>query len=54
VADLVVFDLNGLLVDDERIQLHATNEALAQFGFRISEETWIKNASATSRVNTYR
>jgi HAD superfamily hydrolase (TIGR01509 family) len=40
-ADVVVFDLNGLIIDDEPIQLRATNEVLVQFGKRIDETTWI-------------
>jgi beta-phosphoglucomutase-like phosphatase (HAD superfamily) len=39
--DVAVFDLNGLLVDDEQLQLQATNDALATFGFGLSEKTWL-------------
>ncbi len=41
-AQVVVFDLNGLIVDDEPIQLAATNSALEGLGRSISKEDWIK------------
>jgi HAD superfamily hydrolase (TIGR01509 family) len=41
-AQVVVFDLNGLIVDDEPIQLVATNSALEGLGVSISKEDWIK------------
>jgi HAD superfamily hydrolase (TIGR01509 family) len=40
--DVIVFDLNGLLVDDEAIQLRATNTALAAYGVKITENNWIE------------
>ncbi len=41
-ADAVVFDLSGLLIDDEPIQLQATNDGLAPHKVRISEGEWIE------------
>ncbi len=41
-ADVIVFDLNGLIVDDEPVQLAATNEALAPYRCPIDLETWIR------------
>jgi HAD superfamily hydrolase (TIGR01509 family) len=41
-SDVIVFDLSGLLVDDEPIQLQATNDALAPYGLALSEEEWIE------------
>jgi HAD superfamily hydrolase (TIGR01509 family) len=41
-SDAIVFDLSGLLVDDEPIQLQATNEALAPYGVTLSEREWIE------------
>jgi beta-phosphoglucomutase-like phosphatase (HAD superfamily) len=40
-ASALVFDLNGLIIDDEPLQLQATNEALAPFEIKISPELWI-------------
>jgi beta-phosphoglucomutase-like phosphatase (HAD superfamily) len=42
LTDVIVFDLNGLLVDDELIQLQATNEVLSAYGIALSEKTWIE------------
>jgi beta-phosphoglucomutase-like phosphatase (HAD superfamily) len=39
-ATVIVFDLNGLLVDDEMIQLAATNAALGIQGVSISLDQW--------------
>jgi HAD superfamily hydrolase (TIGR01509 family) len=41
-SDAIVFDLSGLLVDDEPIQLQATNDALAPYGVTLSEKEWIE------------
>lgn len=38
---VVVFDLNGLIIDDEPIQLEATNEVLAEYGIKLAEKEWI-------------
>jgi beta-phosphoglucomutase-like phosphatase (HAD superfamily) len=38
---VVVFDLNGLIVDDEPIQLQSTNDALNRFQVKINESEWI-------------
>lgn len=40
-AQLVIFDMNGLIVDDEGIQLKAINQILTEFGINLSEEDWI-------------
>jgi beta-phosphoglucomutase-like phosphatase (HAD superfamily) len=40
-AELIVLDLNGLVVDDEPLQLAATNAALAPHGVQLSEDRWI-------------
>lgn len=40
-AKAVIFDLNGLIVDDEGVQLAATNQMLKPFGVQLSEEYWI-------------
>jgi HAD superfamily hydrolase (TIGR01509 family) len=41
-SDAIVFDLSGLLVDDEPIQLQATNHALAPYGVTLSAKEWIE------------
>lgn len=43
-TDIFVFDLNGLIVDDEPLQLKSSNIALAKagFGIVISEQQWVE------------
>lgn len=38
-----VFDMNGLIVDDEAIQLDVWNRVLAPRGIHITEKQWISN-----------
>lgn len=40
-SDVVVFDMNGTLVDDEPVQLRATNEVLKPFGIQLDEADFI-------------
>lgn len=42
-SEVIVFDLNGLIIDDEPIQLEATNAALACLNLQVDETYWIKN-----------
>jgi HAD superfamily hydrolase (TIGR01509 family) len=37
---LGVFDMNGLIVDDEEVQLESVNRVLARFGIAVGEEYW--------------
>jgi HAD superfamily hydrolase (TIGR01509 family) len=46
-AALVIFDMNGLIVDDEQLQLDAMNRALGPFGIRLNEEYWMKRCAGT-------
>ena len=46
-AALVIFDMNGLIVDDEPLQLDAMNSVLEPFGIRLSEEYWTKRCAGT-------
>ncbi len=39
----IVFDLNGLIIDDELIQLKATNDVLKKFDVQLTTEFWITN-----------
>ena len=39
-SGLVVFDVNGLLVDDERTQLESALRVLGPYGILIDEERW--------------
>jgi HAD superfamily hydrolase (TIGR01509 family) len=39
-ASVIVFDLNGLLIDDELVQLAATNEALGSRGVSFTLKAW--------------
>ncbi len=41
-AQLVIFDMNGLLIDDESVQLESFNRVLDSFNIYIDEEYWIK------------
>ena len=38
---LVIFDLNGLIIDDEPVQLASFNKALEQFHIELDEQYWI-------------
>jgi beta-phosphoglucomutase-like phosphatase (HAD superfamily) len=40
-AHAVIFDMNGLIVDDEKLQLEAVNMTLEPYKIGISEDTWI-------------
>ncbi len=42
-ASLVILDMNGLIVDDEELQLRSVNIALELFSIRISEQYWIQS-----------
>jgi beta-phosphoglucomutase len=39
-ASSVILDMNGLIVDDEPLQLEAMNLALAQFGITLTSSYW--------------
>src|SRR5512140_1620207 len=41
-ARMVVFDLNGLILDDEPLQIAAVNAVLERSGIRFDEETWLR------------
>ncbi len=41
-ARVVVFDLNGLILDDESLQITAANAVLARYGIQFDEETWVR------------
>lgn len=40
-TQLVIFDMNGLIVDDESFQLQAYNEILKQYNVHVSEDEWV-------------
>ncbi len=42
-AAVVILDLNGLIVDDEPMQLAATNSSLAPYDVHLDENYWIHN-----------
>ncbi len=42
-ASLVILDMNGLIVDDEELQLKSVNTALEPLSVRISEQYWIQS-----------
>ena len=39
-ASIIALDMNGLIVDDEPVQLESVVRALSTSGIRISEEYW--------------
>ncbi len=39
---VVVFDLNGLILNDEPLQIAAVNSVLGRSGIRFDEETWVR------------
>jgi HAD superfamily hydrolase (TIGR01509 family) len=41
-ADLIVFDMNGLIINDEGVQLESVNKVLSPFNIRVDREYWIK------------
>ena len=52
-SKLIIFDINGLIIDDEAIQFKAVNIALSTLGFEpINEIYWINNCVG-HRADTY-
>jgi phosphoglycolate phosphatase/beta-phosphoglucomutase len=51
-AVLVIFDMNGLIVDDEHLQLESVNQVLGELGIAISERYWVDNCVG-SRAGEY-
>jgi len=47
-AELAIFDMNGLIVDDEPIQLQSMNMALTRFGVTIKKDYWIERCVGRS------
>jgi HAD superfamily hydrolase (TIGR01509 family) len=46
-ASLMVFDMNGLIVDDEELQRRAVNEVLKPYAIDLSEQEWILECVGT-------
>jgi len=42
-TSLFIFDMNGLMIDDEEFQLRSVNITLRDFGIKRSENYWIEN-----------
>jgi beta-phosphoglucomutase-like phosphatase (HAD superfamily) len=42
-AKMIVFDMNGLIIDDETVQLKSVNQTLEALHLRISEDCWTAN-----------
>ncbi len=42
-SQLIIFDMNGLIIDDEAVQVQATHHVLSQYGISISEDYWLHN-----------
>ncbi|MBU0758270.1 MAG: HAD family phosphatase [Nanoarchaeota archaeon] len=53
-SDVVIFDLNGLIIDDEGIQLEAVNMTLAKYSISIDEEYWINHCVGHRPIEFFR
>lgn len=51
-ARLVIFDLNGLIIDDEGVQFQAAQKALTPLGIDLTEQYWISSCVG-HRANEY-
>jgi len=51
-ASLMVFDMNGLIIDDEDLQRMAVNEVLKPYAIELSEQDWILECVGT-RADRY-
>lgn len=40
-AEVVIFDMNGLIIDDEPVHMQAVNHVLSDFNIRIDDSFWI-------------
>jgi len=52
-AEVVVFDMNGLIVDDEPIQLQAVNEVLQPYQIQLNETDWIQKCVGRSPLEYF-
>lgn len=52
-AELVIFDMNGLLVNDEPIQLKAFNLVLQKLDIKISKRQWIDKCAGRRTVEIF-
>ncbi len=52
-ARLVIFDLNGLIIDDEKFKLQAFNQALKTFRIKISQKFWINRCVGATEFNNF-
>jgi HAD superfamily hydrolase (TIGR01509 family) len=41
-ANLISFDMNGLIIDDEAVQFESVNRVLAAYDLKITERYWIE------------
>jgi beta-phosphoglucomutase-like phosphatase (HAD superfamily) len=51
-ADLIVFDMNGLIVNDEGVQLESVNRVLHPYSIHVAREYWI-NKCVGKRADCY-
>jgi beta-phosphoglucomutase-like phosphatase (HAD superfamily) len=51
-ADLIVFDMNGLIVNDEGVQLESVNRVLHPYSIHVAREYWI-NKCVGKRADRY-
>lgn len=52
-SKLVIFDMNGLIIDDEGVQLYAVNKSLELFGITIHEKYWIEECVGHRPIEFY-
>jgi len=53
-AKVIIFDLNGLIVDDERFKLQAFNQVFKNFNIRISKHYWINQCIGYTELNNFK
>lgn len=52
-AKLVIFDMNGLIIDDEPIQLASFNSALKKYNIKVSRKKWIEDCVGKRTVEIF-
>lgn len=52
-AELIIFDMNGLIIDDEGIQFKAFNKVLKNYNLKISENFWIDKCVGHKEVENF-
>ncbi len=51
---VIIFDLNGLIIDDEKFKLQAFNEVLKKFKIKLTREYWINQCVGYTELNNFK